>query len=135
MSCKWPDEPACKRVRISNLLTSTVMLDEAMLLDIDELVMSASELLDQYQKRGKNNTIYRRVFEKTCEANDLEKLKGLVAKFEAAIQDHDAEVAAAHTALVAHECINGDHGINEIFQFASPSAHESSCSTSSGAVD
>ncbi len=36
---------------------------------------------------------------------------------------------------MAHECINGDHGINETFQFASSSAHESSCSTSFGAIE
>ncbi len=56
MSCKWPEEPACKRVRISNLLTCTVMSDGDMYLedvDINELTMSASEeLLNQYCKKG-----------------------------------------------------------------------------------
>lgn len=69
MSCKWPDEPACKRVWISNPLTCTVMSDRDMYLenvDIDELAMSASELLDQYRKRGINDTIYRRVLNNAC---------------------------------------------------------------------
>jgi hypothetical protein len=47
--------------------------------------MSASELLDQYRKGGINDTIYRKVLNNTYEANNLEKLKGLVVKFEAAI--------------------------------------------------
>jgi hypothetical protein len=68
--------------------------------DVDELAMSASALLNQYRKRGINDDIGRRVLNNTHEARNLERLKGLVAKFEAAIQVHDAEVAAAHTALV-----------------------------------
>jgi hypothetical protein len=51
--------------------------------DIDELAMSASELLNQYCKRGINDEIKRRVLNNTHEARNLEKLKGLVAKFEA----------------------------------------------------
>ncbi len=67
MSCKWPYVPACKRVRISNLLTSTVMFDGDMLLDnvdIDDLALSASNLLDQFRKRGMDYTIQRNL----CEA-------------------------------------------------------------------
>jgi hypothetical protein len=50
MSCEWPDEPACKRVRISNLLTSTstVMLD----VDIDDLALSARHMFLQLWTRG-----------------------------------------------------------------------------------
>jgi hypothetical protein len=113
------------------------MLDGDMYLDnvdIDDLAMSASDLLDQYRKRGMPYTIHRMVLEKSYATNNLEKLKGLVAKFEAAIQDHDAEVAAAHTALVDHACMHGDHDTHETFQVASSSAHASSCSTSSGAT-
>ena len=102
--------------------------------DINELAMSASELLDQYRKGGINDTIYRKVLNNTYEANNLEKLKVLVAKFEAAIQDHDAEVAAAHTALVDHAYMHGDHDTHETCQVESSSAHASSCSTSSGAT-
>ena len=51
--------------------------------DIDELAMSASELLNQYCKRGINDEIKRRVLNNTHEAHNLEKHKGLVAKFEA----------------------------------------------------
>jgi hypothetical protein len=85
---QMPDEPACKRVRISNLLTCTV-IDGAMLLDnvdIDDLAMSASDLLDQFRKRGMPDTIHRKILDKTYDANNLEKLNGLVAKFEAAIR-------------------------------------------------
>ncbi len=81
------------------------MFNGAMLLDnvdIDDLAMSASDLLDQFRKRGMPNIIRRKVLEKTYDAINLEKLKGLVQKFEAAIQDHDAEVVAAQTALVEH---------------------------------
>jgi hypothetical protein len=129
MSCKWPDEPACKRVRISNLLTCTIMLDGNMYLDnvdIDDLATSASDLLDQYRKRGM--TIQRKVLNNTYDAKNLEKLKGLLVKFEAAIQDHDAELAAAQAALVEHECMHGDHDTQETFQVSSSSAHASSSS-------
>jgi hypothetical protein len=48
------------------------------------------------------DAIQRKVLDKTYEANDLAKLKELVARFEAAIQTHDADVAAAQAALSAH---------------------------------
>ncbi len=71
--------------------------------DVEELAMSASALLNQYRKRGINDDIERRVLNNTHEARNLERLKGLVAKFEAAIQARDAMVTAAHTAaLVTH---------------------------------
>ncbi len=98
MSCKGPDVPACKRVRISNLLSYTVMFDGDMLLynDIfDDLAWSASELLNQFRKRGMDDTIQRKILNSTHDAKNPERLKGLVEKFDAAIQTHDAEVAAA----------------------------------------
>jgi hypothetical protein len=107
--------------------------------DVDELAMSASELLNQYRKRGINDDIERRVLNNTHEARNLERLKGLVAKFEAAIQAHDAEVAAAHTALVTHAShdarMHEGPGTHETFGVASSTAHASSCSTSSGATE
>ena len=65
--------------------------------------MAASGLLDQYLKRGMDDVIQRSIVKKTFEADIREKLKleGLVVKFEAAIQAHDAEVAAAQAALAA----------------------------------
>jgi hypothetical protein len=66
-----------------------------------------------------NDTIYRKVLNNAYEAKTREKLKGLVAKFEAAIQAHDAEVEAAHTALVDHACMHADHDTQETFQVAS----------------
>ncbi len=60
MSCKWPNEPAYKRVRVSDLLNCTIMLDGATspVVDIDVLAMAASDLLDQVCKRGMNDVIH-----------------------------------------------------------------------------
>ena len=44
-------------------------------LDVDELVMMASDLLDQFRDRGMPDTIHRKVLEKTFDANNLEKLR------------------------------------------------------------
>jgi hypothetical protein len=73
MSCTWPDEAGCKRVRVSNLLTSTVIIGVMLDVDIDDLALSASDLLDQFRKRGMPDTIHRKVLEKTYAANNLEK--------------------------------------------------------------
>ena len=78
------------------------------------------------------DAIQRKVLDKTYEANDLAKLKDLVARFEAAIQNHDAKLAAAQTALMEHEGLNQDHAIHETLHFKSSSEHESSNSTSYG---
>jgi hypothetical protein len=43
--------------------------------------------LDQFSKRGMDDAIQRLVVKKTFEAENLEKLRGLVAKFETAIQE------------------------------------------------
>jgi hypothetical protein len=103
---KWPNEA---RVQVSNLLNCTIMYDgEMRFLDIDDLVMAACALLDQFRERGMHDAVQRRVVEKTFEANNLEKLKDLVANFKAAIQAHDAKVAAAHAALSAHESLTMD---------------------------
>jgi hypothetical protein len=53
------------------------MCDGPMLLDnvdIDDLAMSASDLLDQYCKRGMPDTIHRKVLDKTYDAQNLENL-------------------------------------------------------------
>jgi hypothetical protein len=107
MSCVWTDEPACKRVRVSNLLNSLIMLDGATLpdLDIDDLAMAASDLLDQYRKRGMDDVIHRKLVGRALDAEYVEKRKDLIAKIEAAIQEanqaYDADVAAAQVALAA----------------------------------
>ncbi len=65
--------------------------------DIDDLamvIMVASAHLDQVCKRGIHDAIQRRVVERTFEANNLEKLKDLVANFKAVIQAHDAKVGS-----------------------------------------
>ena len=103
--------------------------------DIDELAMSASALLIQYRKRGINDDTERRVLNNTHDARNLERLRVLIAKFEATIQAHDAEVAAAHTALVAHASHDAHVHTHKTFGVASSSAHASSCSTSSGATE
>jgi hypothetical protein len=46
--------------------------------DIDDLAMSASDLLDQFRERGMTDTIQRKVLDRTYGANDLEKLKDLI---------------------------------------------------------
>jgi hypothetical protein len=100
--------------------------------EFQTLALSASDLLDQFRERGMPDTIQRKVLDKTYEANDLAKLKDLVARFEAAIQNHDAKLAAAQTALMEHEGLNQDHAIHETLHFKSSSEHESSNSTSYG---
>jgi hypothetical protein len=111
MSCKWPNEPACKRVRLSNLLNGVIIFDGTTppVVDIDDLVMATIDLLDQYRKRGMDDSVERSIVKQTFEADNIEKLKGLIAKFEAAIQAHDAEVAAARAALGAPEFADMDH--------------------------
>ena len=102
--------------------------------DIDELAMSASALLIQYRKRGINDDTERRVLNNAHDARNLERLRVLIAKFEATIQAHDAEVAAAHTALVAHASHDAHVHTHKTFGVASSSAHASSCAASSGAI-
>ncbi len=103
MSSKQPSEA---RVQVSNLLNCTIMCDvNVSFFDADDLAMLASDLLDQFRKRGMPDSIFRRFLDTAHETNNLEKLKGLVARFEAAIKTHDAEVAAAQAALSAHESL------------------------------
>ncbi len=71
--------------------------------DIDDLAMAATYLLDQFRKRGMDDSVQRSSAKKTFETDIMEKLKGLIAKFEVAIQAHDAEVAATNAALEARE--------------------------------
>jgi hypothetical protein len=61
MSCIWTDEPACKRVRVSNLLNCANRLDEAALPDLD-MALAASDLLDQFQDRGMDDVIHRKIY-------------------------------------------------------------------------
>jgi hypothetical protein len=106
MSCKWTNESACRRVRVSNQFNCVVMFDGATPpvldnVDIDDLPMatSDSDLLDQFRDRRMEDSIQRLIVKHTFEADNLENLKGMIAKFEAAIQARDAKVAAAHAAL------------------------------------
>ena len=65
--------------------------------------------------------IQRKVLAKTYDANDLEKLRGLVAKFTASIEAHDAEVAAAQAALSAHQSLAASFSASS-FSTAIPSS-------------
>jgi hypothetical protein len=80
MSCKWPND---MRVQVSNLLNCVIMFDGDTLpvLDIVDLAMEASDLLDQFRRRGMDDLIQRSVVKKAFEAENLGKLKGLVVKF------------------------------------------------------
>jgi hypothetical protein len=100
MSGKWPSEA---RVQVSNLLNRVIMCDlDFSFYAVDDLALMASDLLDQFRKRGMPDAIQRKVLDKIYEPKDLAKIKDLVARFEAAIQTHDAEVATAQAALSAH---------------------------------
>ncbi len=68
-------------------------------LDIDDLAMAATDLLDQFRDRGMDDSVQRKLVGRALDAESVEKLKGLIAKFEAAIQAHEAKVAAAQAAL------------------------------------
>jgi hypothetical protein len=111
MSCKWPNEHAYQRVRVSSLLNCVLMLDgyTPPIVDIDDLAMEATDLLDQFRKRGMEDSVQRKLVGKALDLESVEKLKGLIAKFETAIQAHNAEVAAAHAALEAQEFAALDH--------------------------
>jgi hypothetical protein len=103
MSSKWPNEA---RVQVSNLLNCVIMCDvDLSFYDVNDLAMMASDFLDQFRKGGMPDSIHRRVLDTAHQTNNLEKLKGLVTRFEAAIQAHDAEVAAAQVALSAHQSL------------------------------
>jgi hypothetical protein len=96
----YSKQPSEARVQVSNLLNCAIMCDvELSFYDVDDLAMLAHDLLDQFGDRGMNDTIPRMVLKNTYEANNLEKLRDLVAKFKAAIEAHDAKVAAAQAAL------------------------------------
>jgi hypothetical protein len=116
-------------VRVSNLLNWVIMFDgdTPPVLAIDDLAMATSDLLDQFRKRGMSNSIQRTIVNRTLEANNPEKLKGLVAKFEAAIQAHDTEVSAAHAALGAQQLEAMDH-MNASFSSFPSFSTEMSCS-------
>jgi hypothetical protein len=98
--------------------------------DIDDLALSASDLLDQFRERGMPDTIHRRILDTAHQTNNLEKLKDLVARFQAAVQNHDAKLAAAQTALMEHAGLNRNHAIHETLHGESSSGRESSNSTS-----
>jgi hypothetical protein len=124
------------RVRVSNRLNCVIMFDGAMtpVDDIDDLAMAATDLLNQYRKKGMDDSVQRSIVTKTVEADNLEKLEGLIAKFKAAIQVHDAEVAAAHAALEASEFPDMDHmdvSFSSIPSFPTdmPSSGDSKCNT------
>ena len=96
----YSKQPSEARVQVSNLLNCAIMCDvEFSFYDVDDLALLASDLLDQFRDRGMNETIQRRVLDTAHQTNNLEKLRGLVAKFTASIEAHDAEVAAAQAAL------------------------------------
>ncbi len=90
--------------------------------DIVDLALSASDLLDQFRGRGMPDSLQRKILDKTYEANDLANIKDLV---EAAIQNHDAKLAAAQTALMEHAGLNRNHAIHETLHGESSSGHES----------
>jgi hypothetical protein len=96
----YSKQPSEARVQVSNLLNCAIMCDvQISFYDVDDLAMLANDLLDQFGDRGMNDTIPRMYLKNTYEARNLEKLRDLVAKFKAAIEAHDAKVAAAQAAL------------------------------------
>jgi hypothetical protein len=99
--------------------------------DIDDLAMAATDLLNQYRKKGMDDQVQRSIVKKTFEADNLEKLEGLIAKFEAAIQVHDANLAAAHAALEASEFPDMDQSFSSIPSFSTdmPSSGDTECNT------
>jgi hypothetical protein len=68
MSSKWPHD---KRVRVSNLLNWVIMFDgdTPPVLDIDDLAMAASDLLDQFRKRDMSDLIQRTIVKQTIRKN------------------------------------------------------------------
>jgi hypothetical protein len=102
--------PSEARVQVSNLLNCAIMCDvDFSFYDVDDLAMLASDLLDQFRDRGMPDTIQRGVLDTAHQTNNLEKLRDLVAKFKAAIEAHDAKVAAAQAALSTHESLAMEH--------------------------
>ena len=63
--------------------------------------MEASDLLDQFRKRGMDDVIQRKIVKRTLDAENVGKLKRLIARFKTKIQAHYADVAAAQAALAA----------------------------------
>ena len=54
-------------------------------LDIDDLAMAARHLLEQFRKRGLDDVIQRKLVGSALDAENVEKLNSLIAKFEAAM--------------------------------------------------
>jgi hypothetical protein len=90
-----------------------------------------SGLLDPFRDRGMEDSIQRSIVKKTFEADNLEKLNCLIAKFKADIQAHDAKVAAAQAALAAREFMDHIDHMDESFASLPSCSTEmtSSCAT------
>ena len=100
----YSKQPSEARVQVSNLLNCAIMCDvDFSFYDADELALLASDLLDQFRDRGMDDSVQRKLVGRALDAESVEKLRDLVAKFKAAIEAHDAKVAKAQAALAAHE--------------------------------
>jgi hypothetical protein len=104
-----PDKlPSERRVQVSNLLNCVVMYHgEPLFLDIDDLAMQASALLDQFRSRGIGDLLQRVLVTRALKQNNRDRIIELVATFKAVIQDHDekfqADVANVAAAQVAQQ--------------------------------
>jgi hypothetical protein len=68
---------------------------------LDELMDAAYDSLEQFRERGMPDTVERNMLDRAFTSNDSSRLRALVAKFEKAIQAHDARLLDASTAALA----------------------------------
>jgi hypothetical protein len=68
---------------------------------LDELMDAAYDCLEQFRDRGMPDTVERNILDRAFTSNNSSRLLALVAKFEKAIQAHDARLLDASTAALA----------------------------------
>jgi hypothetical protein len=76
----------------------------------DELMDAAWECLEQYRERSVYDKLERELVDKAVQLDNSARLQALVAKFEKAIQAHDARLAVSTAALVALSPVSGTFG-------------------------
>ncbi len=110
MSNAWSEPACCKRQRISiSSLTDTSYEGHEAVppRSLDELTDAACDCLEQYRERSMQDKLERTLVDKAVQQDNSSRLQALVARFEKAIQAHDARLAASTAALAALSEISG----------------------------
>jgi hypothetical protein len=104
MSNAWP-EPACPKrqpISTSSLIDMSSESHEAVPpRSLEELMDAACDSLEQFRDRSMPDSVERNMLDKAITSSSSLRLQALVARFEKAIQAHDARLLAGSTAVLA----------------------------------